>query len=130
MSFREIIDQLSGEIGTELVVDRNNTVQLVFTEEAQVRLEEYGSHLLIGMVIGRIDAGPIRTKLFEEALIANGKKPPRHGTLAYSRQIDQLVIFEMIPIEGCTGKIAIDAIDALVDKGSAWQEALKTGIAP
>jgi len=131
-TYEEVIGQLAGELGIELAPDKNGTVMLQMKEGPEVRLEptKEGDQLLIGMIIGDLEPGPGRATVLQAALIANGREWPRFGTFAYSRQLNQLVLSELVPFDGITGKRVKETLFLLVDQGRAWQEALKVGRLP
>ena len=132
MNFKELCDQLSGEMGTPLTPDRNNTVLIQFDDGSEVQIEplEDEKEIVIGMQLGDMGAGPGRAKMFQGALIANGAPYPRYGTFAWSRKGNQLVLHEFLPMEGLTGKIVKDVMTELVTKGREWKEALLHGAPP
>ncbi len=132
MNFKELCDQLSGEMGTPLTPDRNNTVLIQFDDGAEVQIEptKEEKEIVIGMQLGDVGAGSGRAKMFEGALIANGAPYPRFGFFAWSRKGNQLVLHEFLPMDGITGKIVKDTMTTLVNKGREWKEAIRRGAPP
>jgi Tir chaperone protein (CesT) family len=130
--FKELLDQLAGEMGTELTPDRNHTCLIQFEDGTEVSIEPYKEEalLLIGLQLGDLGSGAGRMKMFESALIANGLPYPRFGTFAWSRQTNQLILHTLFPMEGLTGKMVKDEMMGIVEKGREWAEAIKRGAPP
>lgn len=131
-TYEEVIGQLGGELGVELAPDRNGTVMLQMEEGPEVRLEpnKEGDQLLIGVLVGELEPGPGRATILQAALIANGREWPRFGTFAYSRQLNQLVLTELLPFASLTGKRVKEFLFLVLDQARSWQEALRVGRAP
>lgn len=132
MTFKELCDQLSGEMGTPLTPDRNNTVLIQFDDGVEVQIEplEREEEIVIGMQLGDVGGGPGRAQMFQGALIANGAPYPRFGFFAWSRKGNQLVLHEFLSMQGLTGKMVKDTMTELVTKGREWKQAVLRGAPP
>lgn len=132
ITFKELCDQLSGEMGTTLTPDRYNTVLIQFDDGAEVQIEpvEETDEIVIGMQLGDMGSGKGRAAMFQSALIANGHPYPRFGFFAWSRKNNQLVLHEFLGMDGITGKIVKDTMTELVTKGREWKQALLHGAPP
>jgi len=116
----------------QLVPDGHNTCLVRFKEGVNIQLEpdKNGINLLVGAQLGTIPPGRYREDIYREALRANGLPPPRIGTLAYSRQADALVLFELIPLQDLTGAKLADFLQGFLAKALTWQNALAKGEVP
>lgn len=115
-----------------LIPDSHNTCLVRFKEGVNVQLEpdKGGVNLLIGAQLGTVPPGRYREDIYREALRANGLPLPRVGTLAYSRQADALVLFELMPLKDLTGTKLADFLQSFLAKALIWQEALIKGEVP
>ena len=131
-TYKEVLAQLSGEMGIDLVPDLHDTCMLEMEDGLTVRIEpaREGDQLLIGILVGILEPGPGRAAVLQAALIANGREFPRFGTFAYSRQVNQLVLTRLLPLDRLTGGKVKKALFPLVEEGRVWQAALKGGPLP
>lgn len=117
----------------DLHPDRNNSclISLPNGLKVQIELDKSGSCITIGTDIGFVPPGRYRENVFREALKANGQPyPQRNGILAYSRQADRLVLFEMLSLKDLTGEKIASALALLNEKALIWKEALARGDVP
>lgn len=96
----------------------------------QIELDRDGTHLIVGSELGVIRSGRYRENVFTEALKANNLPYPRYGTFAYSRQSDQLILFEMLEIRDLTGQKVADFLPPFLAKIGLWKEAIERGDVP
>lgn len=132
-NFGILLEELSTVLKIDpLVPDSRNTCLVRFKEGVNIQLEpdKSGANLLIGAQLGTIPPGRYREDIYREALRTNGLPPPRVGTLAYSRQADALVLFELIPLQDLTGTKLADFLQSFRAKALTWQEALIKGEVP
>lgn len=130
MSFAELLSDLGAEIELELAPDDNGTCLLEFEGKTQVQLEPADDDLVMGMTVGYVPPGKGRDTLFEAALIANGTHLPGTGIFAFSAKTDQLILFEMMPMRGLTGRVLAASLELFLEKGTRWQEAIQRGTTP
>ena len=105
MKFPDLLDELGDELEVGLAPDDNGACLLLFEGQTEVQLEPVEDQLLVGMVMGHVPGGKGRERLFQAALIANGNHLPGMGVFAYSAKTDQLLLFEVMPLEALTGKL-------------------------
>lgn len=128
--FKEVIERLGEELDLPLQVDANGYCLLAFEGDLEVQLEEDGNNLLFGIRVGEVVAGKARDALFKRALQFNSLYRPGLGIFAFSRQANQLVLFETLPLTIADGKKAKVILDVLVATGRQWQEAMRRGVTP
>lgn len=117
---------------TDLHPDRNNTCQIRLKNglDIQLELDKSGQFIVLGSDLGTVPPGKYRENLFREALKANDMPYPNHGTLAYSKKSDHLVLFEKMNIKDLNGeKVAVE-ITPFSEKALIWKEALQRGDIP
>jgi hypothetical protein len=125
------------EMGTNLEIpdlhpDRNNTCQIRLKSglDIQIELDKSGQFIVLGADLGTVPPGKYRENLFREALKANDMPYPNHGTLAYSKKSDHLVLFERMNIKDLNGeKVAVE-ITPFSEKALIWKDALQRGDIP
>lgn len=133
----DLFGSLLQELGTILQIpdlhpDRNNTCLIKLKNGINIQLEfdRSGRFLLLGTDLGIVPPGKYRENLFREALKANDLPFPTHGTLAYSKKSDCLVMFEKITSTDLTGeKIAAELIP-FSEKAIVWKDALQKNDIP
>lgn len=125
------------EMGTimeipDLQPDRNSSclIKLKNGLKIQLELDKSGQFIILGADLGTVPPGKYRENLFREALKANDMPYPNHGTLAYSRKSDRLVLFEHLNIKDLNGeKVAVE-ISPFSEKALIWKDALQRGDVP
>lgn len=112
--------------------DANNTCLIRFKGDFYVQLEmdRTGQYLIIGSDLGAVQAGKYRENLLHEALKANGMPYPRNGTLAFSKQADHLILFEMLNIKELNGAKIMERLNPFMEKAKIWKDAISKGNVP
>lgn len=115
----------------DLTPDSNNSSLLKLKNGVKIQIEPGKSEqfLIMGAQIGNIPPGRYRDNIFREALKANNV-PPKNGIFAYSKKSDQLILFQMIPLEDLTGTKIHDYLVPFSEKVKLWQEAISRGEIP
>lgn len=133
----DLFGALLQELGRSLQIkdlhpDRNNTCQIKLATGVTiyVELDRSKECLVIGSDIAQIPAGRFRENVFREAMKANGLPQPRHGTFAYSKQADRLVLFDKCPVKDLNGEKIAAIITPLAEKAQLWKEAIARGDVP
>lgn len=112
--------------------DKNNSCLLRLKSglKVQIELDKGQEFLIVGINVGQVPVGAFRVNLFRRALQFNGLPPPRHGTLAYSRRADSLVLFQRLPIVNLVATDVASALEMMVPKAQMWLDALQRGVLP
>lgn len=115
-----------------LAPDGNNCCLIKFKDNifVQMELARNGSDVIVGSSLGEVPVGAYRENLFKAALRANGLPSPRCGTFAYSKQKNQLVLFEIFPIKGITGAVLAEFLILFLEMVKVWKEAITRGDVP
>jgi hypothetical protein len=115
-----------------LRANNQNTCLIPFPDglKLQIELDKYDKNLILCCVLGNLEPGEYRKKLFIEALKANGLPPPLHGTLAFSGKAQQLVIFELLDMRELTGNRVADYLPDFLEKARIWRNAIQTNTIP
>ena len=130
-SFEEILNELGQELSMSLTPDKLGHCRLVFEDvTVQIENQHNGENLLVCAVVDKLPPGAFRETLLEGALIANAVPPPWSGVLAYSEDIDSLVLFELLDAQNLSGKDLMAYLNGFNNKCRQWQEAIKTGQLP
>lgn len=116
----------------DLVPDRNNSCLIALPDglKIQIEIDKTERNLLIGSLLGEIPLGPYRSDLFREALRANYAPWPRHGDLGYSTKTSNLILYELMPVEGISGELVAEHLKPFIDKAYIWVDAIKNGSLP
>ena len=128
-----ILSELSSLIHVpNLQPDQNNTCVLALSSgiRVQIELDKSEEHLIVGIIIGDVPAGAYRSRIFRRALQINGLPPPRFGVLAYSRQANELILFDKLKIGRLTASDIASLLEMMVPKAQMWIDALETGKLP
>jgi len=131
--FGTLLKELEKPLGVvELHPDHHNSclVKLKNGQNIQIELDRSAQFLIIGADLGVVPPGRYRENLFKEALKANGMPHPIHGTLAYSKKSDHLVLFNKIPVSDLNGEKIAAEITPFIGKAAIWEDALKRGEIP
>lgn len=135
--FSSILGDLLEEFGTllhiKIVPDENNTCVIKTKSGLRVQLEvdRSGQNLLIVSKLPELPpSGGYRENIFREALKANGMPPPRHGTFAFSKKSNSLVIFTLLNLKNLNGDKILAAFTPLLAKAQSWQDAISRGEVP
>ncbi len=132
--FEELLKELGPLIEVEgLEPDEHESCLLVYDDELQVQLEceqPAGDRLIIGSALGEVPPGRYREDLLVAALVANGRPYPRYGTLAFSDQNDNLILFEKLPEQGLNADFLAKFLTKFNKQARAWREALQGGSIP
>lgn len=133
----DMLGALLKELGPTLQIpdlhtDRNNTCLIKLKNGIQIQLEidRSGRFLILGADLGVVPPGKYRENLFREALKANDLPHPTHGTLAYSKKSDCLVLFEKIPTTDLTGEKIAAEILPFSEKAIQWKDAIQRNEIP
>jgi hypothetical protein len=112
--------------------DQNHSCLIHFKNglEIQLEIDRSGQFMVLGADLGAIPPGKYRENLFREALKANDMPHPTHGTLAYSKKSDHLILFERINVHELNGEKVAAEITPFSEKATLWSEALKNGEVP
>lgn len=116
----------------DLHPDRNNSCQIVLKNGLSLQLEfdRSGQFIIIGADLGVVPPGRYRENLFREALKANDMPYPIHGTLAYSKKSDRLILFEKLRSHELTGESIAAELVPFSEKAIIWKEALERSDVP
>ncbi len=98
--------------------------------EIQVEMDKYEKNLIVGCILGKIEAGHYRNKIFHAALIANGLPYPRYGILAYSKKAESLVLYESLDMRELNGQKVADYLGYFLEKARTWKQAIEGGNIP
>lgn len=133
----DLFGSLLQELGKILEIpdlhpDRNNSCLIKLKSGLSIQLEfdRSGQFLILGSDLGTVPPGRYRENLFREALKANDLPYPNHGTLAYSKKSDHLIIFEKMAAADMTGEKIAAEIMPFSEKALVWKEALQKGDVP
>ncbi len=96
----------------------------------QIEMDKYEKNLIIGCILGVVEAGHYRNSLFHAALIANGLPYPRYGTLAYSSKTNKLVLHETLSMEELNGQKVSEYLGFFLEKARTWKQAIEGGNVP
>ncbi len=116
-----------------LIPDVNNScmVELPGGLKLQFQLDKNEQNLLIGCPLGKIPkGGTLRADLFQEALRANNFPYPRYGTFAYSTKTEDLMLFDLLHLNGLTGDKLGEFLVPFVEKASTWSKAIAANELP
>ncbi len=132
--FFSVLLQELGEILQikDLAPDDNNSCLLKLKNGISVQLEpaKKDGFIVMGAKIASIPPGRYRENIFREALKANGLPPPQQGIFAFSKNNDQLVLFEMISLQDLSGAKLNDHLVPFSEKVKTWQDAISRGDIP
>lgn len=130
--FSAILDEIGSQFKIKLTPDANNSCLFPLPNGMQVQMEmdKQREFYVIGMDVGGVPAGRYREDLFRQALLSNGRKPPRNGIFAYSKQLDHLILFEMLPVKNLTGNDVIATLNPMAAKALTWKNAIEKGDIP
>lgn len=131
-AYEGLLQELSKILNVPLHVDKNHSCKIKFKDGivVQIELDKSRESLVIGTEIGEVPPGKYRENLFKEALRANGMPDPRNGTLAYSKQANKLVLFEIMPLKDLSGEKISTFLTPFMAKAKVWKEALSRGEVP
>ncbi len=109
-----------------LAPDNNNSclIQLSDDLKLQIELDKKEQNLLVGCALGKPIKGSFRTDLFKEALRVNGLPLPRHGIFAFSVKTENLILFDLLDLNGLTGEKLGDYLLPFLDKARIWIKAI------
>ncbi len=112
--------------------DSNNTCLIHFKKgvDVQIEMDKKGDALIVGIDLGDVPVGRYRENVFRELLKANGAPLPRIGVFGYSLQERHVVLFEMMPLEGISGKKVAELLPTLIDKALIFKDAITHGDLP
>ena len=96
----------------------------------QVEMDKYEKNLIVGCILGVVEAGHYRNSLFQAALIANGLPYPRYGVLAYSDITNQLVLHDTLSMEELNGEKVAEYLGYFLEKARTWKQAVDGGNVP
>lgn len=110
----------------------SNTCLIPFPDgiKVQFELDKEEKNLMIGCVLGNIEPGPYRHRLFGEALRANGMPPPRYGILGYSSKTNNLLLFDFLDLRDLGGNKVSEYLIPFLEKAKIWKEAIEAGNIP
>lgn len=130
--YEKIIDDLGHQLHFPLQLEKGGAVVILVEEvmPIQIELEPEGRYLVIAATITDLSPGPLREKILKNALKANASPHPRYGTFAYSKQANQLVLFDRLRIEELTGDLLFHYLEPFAEKGWAWADGIHRGLVP
>lgn len=126
--FEQLIQELNQSAQMELSIDENNCCRLKIKNKFALQMEVYkktGEDLVIACVLGEVPPGKYREMLLQEALVSNGEPHPRYGIFAYSKDHNQLILYEILKMSQLTGSSLHDYIKVLSQKAETWYDALE-----
>jgi hypothetical protein len=109
-----------------LKANNQNTCLIPFPDglRLQIELDKHEKNLLICCVLGDLEPGEYRKKIFCEALKTNGMTPPLYGILAFSTKTNKLVLFDLLDMRELTGNRIADYLPSFLEKARIWRDAL------
>lgn len=133
----DLFGSLLQELGKILEIadlhpDRNNSclINLKTGISIQLEFDKGGQFLVLGADLGTVPPGKYRENLFREALKSNDLPYPNHGTLAYSKKSDHLILFEKISSVDLTGEKIAAELTPFSEKAITWRDALQKNDIP
>lgn len=97
----------------------------------QLEIDRTGQDMLMLCKLPEIPpSGRYRESLFHEALRADGLPPPQHGTIAYSKRTNQLIIFKQMRLQDLSGEKIYAAFTPFLAKAQLWHDAISHGETP
>lgn len=128
-----VLQEFGNLVGmSDLQADENNSCLLRIPNgiEVQIEADKAQDHLIIGIDLGEVPPGAYRARIFRSAMITNGLPPPRYGVLAYSKQIDHMVLFDRLAMKGLTAGTIASSLEMLIPKAVIWRDAIARGEVP
>lgn len=133
----DLFSSLLEELGKILQIpdlhpDRNRACLIKFPDGLTVQIEMDGQASQITLLsnLGELPPGKYRENVFREALKANGMPHPIHGTLAYSKKADNLVMYQRLAVKDLSGDKINLALTPFLEKARAWKEAISRSEIP
>ena len=125
--FEAALSELSKIWNIPLKPDKNNSCLVKFKNGLEIQIEPLNKRddLLICAQLGEVYQGQYREELFKIALMTNGQDYPNIGTLAFSTDTNQLILFDHLPFVELTKDKLINLIDPFMEKALKWKEAIK-----
>ncbi len=113
--------------------DEHDTCLIDFPDDGPqvyIEMSKDEKYVLLVSRLGEVPPGRYREDIFTEALKADGMPRPRHGTLAFSEEQGELVLFKRMEVDDLNVHELHDALQPFRDKAKEWADALETGIVP
>lgn len=130
----ETILQEVGELlhAGELEPDNHNTCLLQMESGLEVHIEmaDRQDAVLLAASLGALTPGPYRDDIFRAALITNGQEPPHNGVLGFSDEANELIIYDLIPLEDINGDRIVERLAAFEEKAVKWKASLENNEVP
>lgn len=118
-------DLAPDELGACLILNQNDQFPV------QLELQEPANEtLLITSLLGEVPVGRFREDVLTAALRENGTDFPRIGTLAFSHENNNLVLFDRIPESQLTAEGLHEFLSIFTMKGRQWRDALQNNTVP
>lgn len=95
----------------------------------QVELDPTQEKVILGIDIGEVPPGAYRGLLFEAALKDNASMSRQFGVLAYSEDMDRLILWQMLDATS-SGSDVFEALQLMLRKAIVWLDAIKGGTIP
>lgn len=130
--FEEALSKLSKKWNIPLKPDKHNSCLVQFKNGLEIQVEPLNKRdeLLICAQLGSLNQGQYREELFKAALIINGQDYPHIGTLGFSTDTNQLILFDHLPFIELTGNKLENLMDPFMEKALKWKEAIKSQSIP
>lgn len=127
--FHDIMEELGAALETEIIPEPGNVVELELDDELLIRLELEVSEefILVASFVSELPPGKFRENILKDCLRANEKLQERRSILSYVEASNQLVLFQMVPIEGLTGDLLAETIFVFSDRLKKWTSAIEAG---
>lgn len=121
--FVSIIDDLGKLINIPLKVDKNNACVIKYPNDLNIQIEydATSARILFAAELGELPPGRFREDLFREALKANGLPAPRIGIFAYSKKIDNLVLYDKMQLENTSAQHVAEFLQPFFQKAELWK---------
>ena len=129
LSFEQVIEELSHEMGLPLTVDALGAVTLLIQSKVLITIEpdRFEDFIIFESFLGIIPPGAYREKILKEALIYNNHVFPRGPVLGYIPQQAQLILFEKPTLIEFRVKEFAAILTQFSQAALFWKEGLDAG---
>jgi Tir chaperone protein (CesT) family len=130
--YEKIIEELGHKLHFPLTPEKNGAVAILIEGKLRIQIERDPEerYLIVAATISDLSPGPARAKIVRNALRANASPYPRYGIFAYSRQANQLLLFDRLLLEGLSGGALFDYLELFTEKAWAWTDGIHRGQVP
>jgi len=130
--FDEIVLELGEQLSFPLQPDSEGRCSILIEEAVHIQIEYQGetNRILVIATLSELVPGPLRGQIVTRALIDNGGSDYHAGHFAYSRQANQLVLQQYIPMQDLDGKRLYGLLELFAVKAWQWHQGCKSGNLP